>query len=265
MALHERGESPALAQLTLEPPLLGDVGHDDAHRRRSTPVRPVLADQAAVEGGAIGPVRPPRRGCAATRSRRSPGARAARRRRGRGRRLRRSVPTRALRSTLSIPAAVRLAPTIGSARVECQVPDRREVVEVHLPFQRLGEGDLGPAKLLGLHLQLDLMDLEFVQQVGFRRRSTHVAGGGTASREGSMGRRGVQPPDEIRIELERAHVLDLGVARLDVGIGLGLDGPLTGGVRAARLHRLRCGRAPRHDGGQAGRPTPGRCRFEWTA
>ena len=60
-----------------------------------------------------------------------------------------------------------------------QVADRGELVEVHVAVARFLQGELGAPQLLVLHLQLDLVHLELVQELlGGLRRRTRVRGAG---------------------------------------------------------------------------------------
>jgi hypothetical protein len=49
--------------------------------------------------------------------------------------------------------------------VQGDISHRGEVIEISVPFPGLGDNFLSPAQFLVLHLQLDLVQLEFVHQM----------------------------------------------------------------------------------------------------
>ena len=80
-------------------------------------------------------------------------------------------------------AAVWFASRITPLRVQRQVSDGRKVVQFGIGIARLGQLDLRLPQLLVLHLQLDLVDLQFVDEfldVGGRY---HGGGIGTGVQE----------------------------------------------------------------------------------
>ena len=192
-----------------------DVGDRHANDRLLVPVRMALADDLGVEGGAIAQAKCEREG-----SRLLPAEQGSEEQVPSVRVAQRDVSHEGMpEETLSIHAEPRRRVQVrcddAALLVEGEVADRGEVVEIHVLLVRLLDLVLIAAQLLVLHLQLDLMDLELVQEIG----------GGLAHRSGL----GAESKSRLRLRPQlRAVIRD------------GLPGQATppGGVGASPLVRL---------------------------
>jgi hypothetical protein len=154
-----------LPQLPLELRELADVGEDDAHRGLRGARDPPLAGQVGVEGRPVAlRERQPAGGSLVVldQVREEPmpaGGVPA------GDETGEATPHQALALLAQDRRRGEVRPGDETLGVEGEIPDGREVVEVDVAIVGLLQGELGPPQLLVLHLQLDLVDVQLVEEI----------------------------------------------------------------------------------------------------